>query len=193
MPADVVCSQCGRLLGRLLNNLQLLICLQDLVLHQQQSTWGKLLLRDIPASQVPQELLKLDEAAQRIEARQGRGLYGSVQQVPPAAVIAAARAARAAVGAGDSLFESSLQQQRQRQWQQRAVQRGDVSSPLPAAPAPAAAAAAEGKAASSEAAAPVVADELEPKPAARHMFDNEQLAWFGQEASASTTGKAGKG
>ncbi|WIA19416.1 hypothetical protein OEZ85_004036 [Tetradesmus obliquus] len=53
---------------------------QDLVLHQQGSTWGRLLLRDVPANQVPQELLKLDAAAQRIEARQGHGLYSSVQQ-----------------------------------------------------------------------------------------------------------------
>jgi DNA-directed RNA polymerase specialized sigma24 family protein len=167
-----------------------------LVLHQQESTWGKLLLRDIPASQVPQELLKLDAAAQHIEARQGRGLYGSVQQVPQDAVVAAARAAQAAMaaaGPGSSLFKTTTQehwQLWQRNQQQQEVQQVDAA-PVAAVSAAAAPAAAAKTAGSEAAAAAADADGLAPKQAARHMFDSKQLEWFGQQESSRTTGEMG--
>jgi hypothetical protein len=46
---------------------------------------------------------------------------------------------------------------------------------------------------SAAAAAAAAADhELEPKQAARHMIDNKQLEWFGQQDSSRTTGEAWK-
>jgi hypothetical protein len=172
-----------------------------LVLHQQQSTWGKLLLRDVPARQVPQELLKLDAAAQCIEARQGRGLYASVQQVPQAAAVAAARAAQAALaaaGPGSSLFDTRLQHWQQQQQQQLDAQHSSQASAAAdgeaarvTALSPAAAVTSAGGSAAAMAAAAAAADhELEPKEAARHMVDDKQLGWFGQQASSRITGEA---
>lgn len=72
-----------------------LINTQDLWLHQQDSTWGRLLLSGVPQGEWADELEKLAETAEAIQSNARQAAYKHVQQVPQQEVEAAAATAAA--------------------------------------------------------------------------------------------------
>jgi hypothetical protein len=67
--------------------------LQDLWLHQQDSTWGRLLLSGVAQPQWPQEFERMADTAEAIQSNARHHTYESVGHVPWQEIEAAAAAA----------------------------------------------------------------------------------------------------
>jgi hypothetical protein len=105
------------------------VVLQDLWMHQQDSTWGRLLLSGLPQSDWPAEFERMAATAESIQADFRHAMYQGVANVPQHEIEAAAAAAAAATetagcsssgasrscGGSGSCSGSSAWLQRQRQ------------------------------------------------------------------------------